>query len=511
MAQSLLEIMELREIIKLRLLKFSNRRISQELGIHRNTVNKYVQLLQVSGFDDQELLELEDSSLRDLFPSYDTIDTNRYEKLSKNFSFYASELKKTGCTKLRLWEDYILQSPDGYGSSQFNFHLNNWLDRKKGSGKIIHQYGDKMFVDYTGKKLTIVDKTTGLISEVEVFVSILPASQYVFVEASLSQKREDFISSINNALDFYGGVPKVVTPDNLKSAVTKASKYEPVLNKAFKDQGLHYGFCINPTRSYSPRDKSLVEGAVKLIYQHVFYDLSKQTFFSLIQLNNAIQELLEIFNLKEMKTYGASRFKLFNQYEKHCLSALPMEKYELKEFKVARVQKMGYIHLSADKNYYSVPFRYIGEKVEIQYNQDTVDVFHQQSRIATHQRSFKKGSYNTIENHLASSHQFYSQWKPDFFLQQANELGESVYQLVSQLFAQAAYPEITYKRALGIIHLKSKYSKDRIDNACQMALENQIISYSSVKNILENNMDLQQSADDLRQIPKHNNIRNNYY
>jgi len=509
MAQSLLEIMELREIIKLRLLGFSNRKISQELGIHRNTINKYGQLLQVSGFGQQELLGLDDRSLRDLFPSCDTIDTKRYERLSKNFSFYASELKKTGCTKLRLWGEYILQDPGGYGSTQFNTHLNSWLNTRKGSGKINHTYGEKMFVDYTGKRLSIVDRHTGLVTGVEVFVSILPASQYVFAEASLSQKKESFIDSIHNALTFYGGVPKVVTPDNLRSAVTKASRYEPVLNKVFKDQGLHYGFCINPTRAYSPQDKALVEGAVKLIYQHVFYDLSKQTFFSLKQLNNAIQGLLEVFNLKEMKTYGASRFKLFNQYEKHCLHPLPAEKYEPKEFKVARVQKMGYVYLSQDKNYYSVPFRYIGQKVEIQYSQDSVDVFCQHSRIAAHQRSFKKGSYNTIETHLASSHRFYKQWNPDFFLKQADELGESVHQLVSGLFAQAAYPEIAYKRALGIVHLKSRYDKDRINNACQLALDNLIISYGSVKNILENNIDLPLEDGPLL-IPQHNNIRNNY-
>lgn len=510
MARKPIEIMKLKQIIQLKKQKTSNREISEILSIHRNTVNKYVRLITASGLSLSSLRKMDDAELIKLFPTTDTVDDNRYEVLSSYFSYFAKELKKTGCTKLILWKWYMSKHPDGYGTSQFNEHLKNWSRHTKASGKINHRYGDKMFVDYTGKKLQIVDRTTGEINDVEVFVAILPASHYVFVQAGMTQQKEDFISSMNDALFFFGGVPKVIVPDNLKSAVDKASKYEPVLNKTFRHQGEHYGFAINPARAYRPKDKALVEGAVKIIYQRVFYPLSKQSFFGLTDLNTAISEKLGALNLHHMKTYDSSRFRLFNTYEKPRLSPLPKEKYTIREYRKAKVQKMGYVYLSDDKHYYSVPFRYIGQQVEVQYCSDTVQVFHKRQRIANHERNYRKGHYTTIEAHLASSHRFYTQWKPEYFLEQANNIGEHVYQFVSALLANAKYPEIAYKSALGVIHLKSKYDKERIDNACRIAVENGLVRYMNVKNILGNNADLKPEDAPKPNIPDHNNIRGDY-
>lgn len=511
MAQKPIEIMNLRQIIQLKIQGTSNRQISELLDIHRNTINKYIRLINASDIALPELLELDNTSLLELFPTTHTIDDTRYEVLSGYFPQFAKELRKVGCTKEKLWKRYITYHTDGYGSSQFNYHLNHWLNRKKISGKLNHAYGEKLFVDYTGKKLHIADKITGEVIEVEVFVAILPASHYLYVEATLSQQKEDFINSINNTLSFIGGVPKVIVPDNLKSAVTKSSKYEPILNKTFKAQGQHYGFAINPARSYKPQDKALVEGAVKLVYQRIFYELSNQTFFSIKELNKAILEKVKKFNLHHMKTYDSSRFKLFNEYEKSTLQPLPKHKYELKEYRVATVQKMGYIYLSADKNYYSVPYRYIGKKVEVQYNTDDVEIYFKQERIAFHLRNYRKGYYTTNKTHLASSHSFYTEWKPEYFLQQAYEIGEDTYQFVSKMMAQAKYPEIAYKSALGIIHLKAKYEKSRINEACKIGLQNDLIYYRIIKNILDSNAD-QAHIDNISKssIPKHNNIRGNY-
>jgi len=511
MARKPIEIMNLKQIIQLKKQNTSNREISEILSIHRNTINKYVRLLTASGHSLPSLQEMDPGSLAKLFPGTDTVDDNRYEVLTSYFSYFAKELKKTGCTKLILWEWYISKHPNGYGTSQFNEHLNSWSKHSKASGKINHNYGEKMFVDYTGKKLQIVDKGTGEVKDVELFVAILPASHYVFVQATLTQQKHDFISSMNDALFFFGGVPKVVVTDNLKSAVNKASKYEPVLNKTFRDQGEHYGFAINPARAYKPQDKALVEGAVKIVYQRIFYELSKQMFFNLTDLNAAILEKLKAFNLHHMKTYDSSRFRLFNTYEKSQLLPLAKEKYIIKQYKRAKVQKMGYAYLSDDKNYYSVPFRYIGQQVEVQYCSDTVQVFCKQQRIATHKRNYRKGYYTTIEEHLASSHKFYTQWKPEYFLEQASNIGEHVYEFVSLLLSNAKYPEIAYKSALGVIHLKSKYHEQRIDNACKIAVENSLSRYVNVKNILENNADIKPEDTLESKIPKHNNIRGEYY
>ena len=510
MAQKPIEIMNLKQIIQLKNQGTSNRRISELLDIHRNTINKYIRLIKASDVSLSELLELDNASLIELFPTTDTIDDRRYEVLSGYFPQFVKELRKVGCTKEKLWKRYITYHPEGYGSSQFNYHLNHWLSNRKVSGKLNHSYGEKLFVDYTGKKLQITDRHTGEIIDVEVFVAILPASHYVYAEATLSQQKEDFINSINNTLSFLGGVPRVIVPDNLKSAVTKSSKYEPVLNKTFKDQGQHYGFAINPARRYKPQDKALVEGAVKLVYQRIFYELSGQTFFSIKDLNKAILKKVKTFNLHHMKTYDTSRFKLFNEYEKSKLQDLPNQKYELKEYRIATVQKMGYIYLSVDKNYYSVPYRYIGKKVEVQYNTETIEIYINHQRIASHLRNYRKGYYTTNKDHLASSHSFYSGWKPEYFLQQANDIGEDVYQFVSKMMAQAEYPEIAYKSALGVIHLKSGYEKSRINKACKIGLDNNLLHYRSIKNILDNNADLAIDNISRSSVPPHNNIRGNY-
>lgn len=510
MAQQQIGIMNLKQIIQLKIQGTSNRQISETLDIHRNTINKYIRLIKASDLSLSDLLELDSRSLLELFPTTDTISDQRYKVLSSHFPHFAKELNKVGCTKEKLWKRYITYHPEGYASSQFNYHLNHWLNNKKVSGKLNHPYGEKLFVDYTGKKLQITDKSTGEIIDVEVFVGILPASHYVFVEATMTQQKEDFINSINNTLSFIGGVPRVIVPDNLKSAVTKSSKYEPVLNKTFKDQGQYYGFAINPTRSYKPQDKALVEGAVKLVYQRIFYELSGQTFFSIKDLNKAILDKVKAFNLYHMKTYDTSRFKLFNQYEKSKLQALAKQKYELKEYRIATVQKMGYIYLSVDKNYYSVPYRYIGKKVEVQYSTDNIEIYHNNQRVAAHLRNYRNGYYTTNKGHLASSHSFYAQWKPEYFLQQANDIGEDVYQFVSKMMAQAAYPETAYKSALGVIHLKSHYEKSRINKACRIGLENNLIRYTNIKNILDNNADLTIEEISKSSVPKHNNIRGNY-
>jgi transposase len=239
MAAKRVGIMDIRQLLQLKIKGKSNRRVEEIIGIHRNSVNTYVRLFKASGKSYRDLLELSDKDLSELFPSSGTIDKQRYEDLSSDFDYFRKELKKPGCTRQKLWKEYLFKCPEGYGYTQFNEHLNRWLHRVKGSGKLEHKAGDKLLVDYTGQKPSYVNKETGELIEVEVIVAILPCSQYTFVEASPSQKLEDFIGSMNSCLDYLGGVPQVIVPDNLKSAVTKGSKYAPILNKTFKDFALH--------------------------------------------------------------------------------------------------------------------------------------------------------------------------------------------------------------------------------------------------------------------------------
>ena len=512
MAYKRIEIMDIRQVIQLKIQGFSNRKAAQILGIHRNTINDYVRLLKGSESTYDQLLILSDKELSLLFPLKSTVDQSRYEQLSSYFSYFQTELKKPGCTRQVLWNQYQLQHPEGYGYTQFNEHYNGWLNRVKASGKFIHKAGDKVYIDYTGKKLSYIDRSTGEEIKVEVFVGILSCSGYTFVEVSRSQKRADFIGSMNRCLRYFGGSPKAIIPDNLKSAVTKSSKYEPILNKTFKEFALHYGTVINPTRSYSAQDKALVEGAVKLVYQRVFYPMSQMQFFSLEQINEQISILLEQYNERLMSQSGVSRKQQFSSIEKQYLSVLPSEDYQLRYYKTAKVQKMGYVYLHQDKNYYSVPYRFIGKQVEVCYNEDTVEVYHKKERISSHKRSFKPGQYVTIRDHLSSAHKFYGDWSPTYFEKLAKPLGQAVVSYIKALIGQSAYPEIGYKQCLGIIALKNTYATERINNACKRALSFHRYGYRIIENILENKMDLQQpTSNETTHIEPHQNIRGAQY
>lgn len=239
MAAKKIDIMDVRQLIQLKIRGESNRSCSSLLAIHRNTVNYYVRQLKATGSDYSDLLKLSDLELKELFPYKSASDSDRYEELATCFSYFKQQLLLPGGTREVLWKEYLQTHPEGYGYTQFNEHYNNWLNQTKASGKLTHRAGDKLLVDYCGKKLQVVNKETGEVEDMEVFVGILPCSSYTFIEASRSQQRQDFIGSINNCFQFLGGSTKAIVPDNLKSAVSKASKYEPILNKTLKDLALH--------------------------------------------------------------------------------------------------------------------------------------------------------------------------------------------------------------------------------------------------------------------------------
>ena len=280
-----LDPMDIKQILVLIKDGFSNRKIGSTLGISRNTVNNYVQQFNSSGYNIGELLNFDENRLNELFTGKTTIDTSRHDDLMRYLERINAARSHPGFTFQYHYNDYVNNVSNPYSYTQFLEHFHRKYSKAKGSLKLEHIAGHEMFVDFAGKKLEIVDKDTGEVRPVEVFVSILPCSQYTYVEASATQNRNDFISCCKNALHFYGGVPKAIVSDNLKSAVTRASKHEPVINRSFKDFASHYGCVINPTRVYAPQDKALVENAVHLTYQRIYYPLREMTFFSIEELN----------------------------------------------------------------------------------------------------------------------------------------------------------------------------------------------------------------------------------
>lgn len=508
-----LDPMDLKQIITLHLNEYSNRKTASTLGISRNTVNTYMKRFKASEHSCKQLLDFDNTALAELFPSQTTLDTQRHDELMRYFEQVNKARNHPGFTFLYHYQEYAQVAHNPYSYTQFMKHYRDKYAKLKGSMKLDHQAGAEMFIDFTGKHLHIVDKQTGELIPVEVFVSILPNSQYTYVEATSSQKKEDLITCCENALRFYGGVPKAIVPDNLKSAVTRASKYEPIINRSFKDFARHYNCVVSPTRSYSPQDKALVENAVHLVYQRIYYPIREMTFFSLQELNQEIRRLLTSYNKLLFQRKEASRRELFQSVERQYLNPLPQEKYELKDYKRAKVQKMGYVYFSPDKSYYSVPYRYIGKSTLIHFTKSMVEVYYNHQRIALHKRNFSKGSYITNKEHLSSTHKGYTDWSPEYFKKKAAPHGLYVVRCVAKILEDTSFPEIGYKRVMGLIQLHKAYGSKRLDRACKIALKADMTSYRRIKNILKNNKDKTSLFyQDLEQrktthIPVHQNIR----
>lgn len=322
---------KLRTVIRLYVEGKGKKLIALYLDISKNTVTKYIRLFTGSKLSYQQVNEMSDKELYRLFqmPSEKEIPL-RLQGLIAFLPRVQKELKRPGVTRLLMWEEYISKHPDGYGKTQFCNHYNKWRGVKP-SMRIDHKAGDKLYVDYTGKKLQVIDKNSGECIDCEVFVSILGASQLIYVEATFSQRKEDFVTSVENALHFYKGVPLAIVPDNLKSAVTKSHRYEPTLNETFKDFAEYYGTTILPARVYKPKDKALVEGAVKIVYTSIYAALRNEEFFSIESLNCAIWRELEKLNERKLNNRPYSRRELFNDIERDLLKPLREERYQIKE------------------------------------------------------------------------------------------------------------------------------------------------------------------------------------
>ena len=507
-----LDPMDLKQLLSLHLDGLSNRDIGATLGISRNTVNGYMRQFKASGLDFRELLDLDDGSLKELFPARTTILNPRYDELMCFFEQMQQDRHHPGFTFQYHYNQYKQEANNPYSYTQFLEHYKRKYKQPKGSMKLDHQAGKELFVDFAGKKLHIVDKETGEQLAVEIFVAILPHSQYTYVQACSSQSQADFLACMANCLKFYGGVPKAIVSDNLKSAVQRASKYEPIINRNFKDFARHYDCVINPTRTYAPQDKALVENAVQLAYQRIYYPLRNMIFFTIEELNKEIRGLLEAYNQCLFQVKQSSRQELFQRVERQYLKPLPASDYELKEYRRAKVQKMGYVYFSPDKSYYSVPHRYIGKHTSIHFTKTTVEVYYNYERIALHKRCFKT-TYITNQDHLASTHKAYNNWSPAYFKKKAQTKGEHVYEFVCGMFEhETTYPEPMYKRANGLIILAKQYGNQRLNLACKRAIQAGSFSYHRVKNILKNGLEQEVLQTELFEgnrphIPEHDNIR----
>ena len=488
--------------------------IAEQTGVSRNTAKKYMATYDASGLTFEQINSLNDKELDDFFGTVkEPPSQDRLLALQRCFPHIDKELKRTGVNRRMLWEAYKREFPDGFAYTQFCFHLTKWKARVNPVMHQDHKAGDKLYVDFAGVKLNLTDKETGEVTDVEVFVAILGASQLTYVEAVMSQQKEDFIAACENTLHYIGGVPAAIVPDNLKAAVTKSHRYEPTLNESFADFADHYGTTILPARAYRPRDKALVEGAVKIVYSRIYAPLRKQVYSSLTELNSAILQALEVHNSQLLRGRNYSRRLQFEEVERSALAPLPLLRYEFKKHAHVTVMKNGHVCLGVDKHYYSVPYRFIGKKVKLLYSTSLVEMYYHYERIALHKRVKSPYSYSTDKEHLASTHRFVTDWTPDRFLEWAGSIHEDVRLYILKILDRKQHPEQAYRSCIGILSFAKKAGEQRLISACQRALSYGIYNYKTIQTILEKNMDQYEDslfADEL-QMPKHDNIRGEDY
>lgn len=512
MANKLTDMSKIRKVIKLYCRGNSKQFISNYLSLSRNTVKKYISLFELEGLSFEWIENKSDSELEELFCSGKAVPVN--VKLDALYSFFPQmerALKKVGVTVAHMWEKYIALHPDGLGSTQFRHHYKTWSKRVNSSMHIDHKSGDKMYIDYAGKTLSIIDSVTGESKEVQFFVAILGASQYTYAEASKSQKKEDFVCSVENAMRFFGGVPAAIVPDNLKSAVTKSCRYEPEINETLQDLADHYQTTILPARCYKPQDKALVENVIKILYTRVHAHLHGKEYYSIEDLNQAIATLMDAHNRRKLTARPYSRLDLFTEDEKQELRPLPNKHFEIRYQSFATVMQNGHVQLSEDKNYYSVPYQYIRKKVKLSYTSGTVEIYYKYNRIALHKRNYKHYVYTTTSEHLASTHRFVSQWSAERFIEWAEKIDPSVKEYIVHIIESRTHPEQAYKSCMGILGFEKKAGRERLIGACKRALDFEVYSFKAIQKILENNLDTAPFEDHDQELPDHHNIRGKHY
>jgi transposase len=490
----------------------SRKYMARSLGISRNTVKSYLEKLSLINIDLEDLLLLEGPELERKFhagnPAY---KDERFEHLKSRLDYFEEELSRHGVNRVVLWEEYKSDYPLGYGYTQFCHHLKQQLIARKPSMILMHHPGEKLFVDFAGKKLSYVDKYTGEVIWCPVFVACLPYSDYSFVMAVRSQGIEDFIHALRCCLEYLGGVPKVLVPDNLKSAIVRANRYEPDVNRALEDFCNHYNMAIVPARVGKPKDKALVENQVKLSYSRIYAKLRNQQFFDLASLNQGIAGKNRAHNQTRMQQKPYCREERFLANERPFLQPLPKEPHEIKYYRELKAAKNNHVQLTHDNHYYSVPYQWIGERVKVIYTRSMVRIYARGEMVAIHQRDYTSGTYTTVREHLCSHHQHYLDRSPSYYMQQAERKSKVLLEVIKLLFEGGRPPEQNYRTCDGLMNLQRKTDPDIFQKACEEAIACKCYSYRFILNIIENLKKQPVQAASTAPLPEHGNIRGKGY
>jgi transposase len=483
---------KIKEVLRLHCEKgLSVRQIGKSLGIGRSTIRDYLGRARQAGLSWPLPSDLDEATLEhQLFPSLHAIPQEKRQMPSPEYLH--QELKKKGVTLQLLWHEYKEKNPNGYQYSQFCRIYHQWAEKLDPCLRQVYKAGEKLFVDYAGQTMEITNPETGEVEQVQIFVATLGASNYTFAEASLSQELRSWIQSHVRAFEFFGGVAEILIPDNLRDAVTRSCRYEPDLNATYREMAEHYGAVIIPARVAKPRDKAKVESGVLQVERWVVAPLRHHTFFSLVELNEAISKQLEVLNNRPFEKLEGARKSLFETLDKPALKPLPADRFVFAEWSKARVN-IDY-HIEVDHHYYSVPYQLIHERLDVRRTDTTVEVFFKGRRVALHRRSYLKGKHITLTEHMPKAHQEHLQWSPSRMIRWAGQIGPQTQQLARLILDSRAHPEQGYRSCLGLLRLEKRYSTQRLEAACARALAFKAYSYKNVESILKKGLDQQPLA-----------------
>lgn len=490
MAGRRLSMRKIREILRLKYEQDrSVRDIATSCNVPPSTVSDYLLRAHKAGFSWPLPPELDDTALEQrLFsPPHQIQKSPAKRDQMPPMEYLHRELKKKSVTLQLLWYEYKQANPDGYQYSQFCELYRRWTRTLDVCLRQEHPAGKKLFVDYAGDTIPIVDPKTGEERQAQLFIAVLGASNYTFAEASKSQQLQYWITSHIHAFEYFGGVPEIVVPDNLKCGITNPCRYEPDINPTYHDLAQHYGVTVIPARPAKPKDKAKVEAGVLMAERWILAALRNRTFFSIDEVNQAIREKLIILNHRSFQKLKSTRAELFKTVEKPALRPLSERPYEYAQWKKATVN-IDY-HIEVDHHYYSVPYQLVRQQGDVRITATTVEFLFKNRRVASHPRSYRKGGYTTLPEHRPKSHQEYLAWTPSRIIKWAGKNGPYTGELVSQIMEHKPHPEQGFRSCLGIIRLVKRYSPQRLEAACERALNIKAYSYKSVSSILKNGLD----------------------
>jgi transposase len=506
---------KIKEVLRLKYHnQLSNRQIALVTDVSRNSVANYLKEYEQIAIPLDTVLAMNNQELEQLFyPKKFPLSDKKSELQHPNWSYIKEELSKKGMTRALLYEECKNVQPNLYSYSQFNRNYNKFLKSINPSMRQLHYNGDKLFIDYSGLTMPIVNAKTGEITKAQIFVSVLGASGYTFVHATPTQTTKDFIASHVLAFQFYEGVPNILVPDNLKAAVISNKKGKVKLNESYKDMARHYGVAIQPARPYKPQDKSKVELGVKAIQRWILAKLRHITFFSVDELNEKISELLDEYNNKVIRRLGKSRTQLFELLDKPSLHKLKANNYVYKEFKTATVGVDYHIELNGSG--YSVPFKYLGKKVDVAYCDRSVVISIAQEVIAHHPRVLQPYEDSTIKEHMPKQHEYqYEKWNPRRILSWANAIGVNATALVQRIIDSRTHQVRGYKSCMAILSFSKTYGTNELEMVCTVANELNIYKVASIESMLKTKRyrlhHIFQSANN-ESLNNHTNIRGSQY